>query len=180
MNEMQLQPSKKFRRAREGRFIGGVCAGIGEYVGIDPNIIRFAFGVSTLFGGLGVGVYAVAWLLVPEAGRDTSIVQDLIGGRGCRPGGNPWQQPSGDWRQPAAAPYGAAPYPHRDTTDAPAAPYGAAPYPQRDTTDASAAAYGAPQDAPGTPVYTAPEPRPAEEKAATAPRPAAERPGTDA
>ncbi|NUP00427.1 MAG: hypothetical protein HOW59_21130, partial [Nonomuraea sp.] len=30
------------------------------------------------FGGLGVGVYAIGWLLLPDEERDTSIVQDLL------------------------------------------------------------------------------------------------------
>lgn len=75
MNEYN---SKQLRRTRKGRIIAGVCSGVGEYVGIDANLIRIGLGITTLFGGLGVGVYAIAWLLMPEEGKDTSIVQDLV------------------------------------------------------------------------------------------------------
>ena len=69
---------KKLRRTNKGRIVAGVCSGIGEYVGIDANLIRVALAIATLFGGLGVGVYAIGWLLLPDEERDTSIVQDLI------------------------------------------------------------------------------------------------------
>ena len=58
--------------------LAGVCSGIGEYVGIDPNILRLAFAIATFFGGLGVGAYAVAWLLIPEEGAPTSIAQNIL------------------------------------------------------------------------------------------------------
>lgn len=69
---------KKLRRTNKGRIVAGVCSGIGEYVGIDANLIRVALAIATLFGGLGVGVYAIGWLILPDEERDTSIVQDLI------------------------------------------------------------------------------------------------------
>ncbi|NUT40095.1 MAG: PspC domain-containing protein [Thermoactinospora sp.] len=69
---------KKLRRTNKGRIVAGVCSGIGEYVGIDANLIRVALAIATLFGGLGVGVYAIGWLLLPDEERDTSIVQDLL------------------------------------------------------------------------------------------------------
>ncbi|MGW0802646.1 PspC domain-containing protein [Nonomuraea sp. NPDC002799] len=69
---------KKLRRTHKGRIVAGVCSGIGEYVGIDANLVRIALAVVTLFGGLGVGVYAIGWLLMPDEDSDTSIVQDMI------------------------------------------------------------------------------------------------------
>jgi phage shock protein PspC (stress-responsive transcriptional regulator) len=79
MNETNTNGSvRQLRRTRNGRVVSGVCSGIGEYIGVDPNILRVALAVATFFGGLGVGIYAVAWLLVPEEGREESIVQDLM------------------------------------------------------------------------------------------------------
>ncbi|MEV0197090.1 PspC domain-containing protein [Nonomuraea sp. NPDC050691] len=69
---------KQLRRTHDGRIIGGVCSGIGEYLGVDANLVRIALAVATLFGGVGVGLYAIGWLLMPEQGRDTSIVQDVL------------------------------------------------------------------------------------------------------
>ncbi|GGT37775.1 PspC domain-containing protein [Nonomuraea spiralis] len=78
MNEYSEHNVKKLRRTNKGRMIAGVCSGIGEYVGIDPNLIRVGLAIATLFGGAGVGLYAIGWLLLPDEERDTSIVQDLI------------------------------------------------------------------------------------------------------
>ncbi|WP_242454465.1 PspC domain-containing protein [Bailinhaonella thermotolerans] len=78
MDEMNDSQVKQLRRTRDGRIIAGVCSGAGRYVGIDPNIIRIALAALTLFGGAGIAIYALAWLIVPEEGRPTSIAQDLI------------------------------------------------------------------------------------------------------
>ncbi|MEU8324167.1 PspC domain-containing protein [Nonomuraea sp. NPDC048881] len=78
MNEYSEHNVKKLRRTNKGRMIAGVCSGIGEYVGIDANLIRVGLAIATLFGGVGVGLYAIGWLLLPDEERDTSIVQDLI------------------------------------------------------------------------------------------------------
>ncbi|MFI6505679.1 PspC domain-containing protein [Nonomuraea typhae] len=83
---------KQLRRTRKGRIVGGVCSGIGEYVGIDANIIRIGLAVATLFGGIGVGLYAIGWLLIPEDGRTESIVQDLIGKQQAKKNDDVWQQ----------------------------------------------------------------------------------------
>ncbi|GAA2215558.1 hypothetical protein GCM10009850_110260 [Nonomuraea monospora] len=69
---------KKLRRTHKGRIIAGVCSGVGEFVGIDANLVRIALAIATLFGGAGVALYAIGWLLMPDEEHDTSIVQDLI------------------------------------------------------------------------------------------------------
>lgn len=75
---MSEYSSKQLRRTHNGRILAGVCSGIGEYIGVDANLVRIALAIATLFGGVGVGVYAIGWLLMPEEGRETSIVQDLF------------------------------------------------------------------------------------------------------
>ncbi|MGR6913951.1 PspC domain-containing protein [[Actinomadura] parvosata] len=69
---------KKLRRTHKGRIIAGVCSGVGEYVGIDANLVRIGLAIATLFGGAGVALYAIGWLLMPDEEHDTSIVQDII------------------------------------------------------------------------------------------------------
>jgi len=54
------------RRARDDRVLGGVCAGLGRYFGIDPVLLRIAFVVLALAGGGGIVLYVVAWILIPE------------------------------------------------------------------------------------------------------------------
>jgi phage shock protein C len=71
-------PSKQLVRTLDGRMLAGVCSGIGEFLGVDANIVRLALLVFTCLGGSGVLVYGAAWLLVPEEGKDASIVQELL------------------------------------------------------------------------------------------------------
>jgi phage shock protein PspC (stress-responsive transcriptional regulator) len=56
----------------EERWIGGVGGGLARRMNIDPLIVRGLFGVSVLLGGLGLVLYGVGWLLLPEE-RDGRI-----------------------------------------------------------------------------------------------------------
>ncbi len=50
--------------------VAGVCAGLGQRLGVDPILIRVAFVVAAIAtAGLAVGAYLLAWILVPELGR---------------------------------------------------------------------------------------------------------------
>ncbi|MCF6468898.1 PspC domain-containing protein [Nonomuraea sp. MG754425] len=69
---------KKLRRTHKGRIIAGVCSGVGEFVGIDANLVRIGLAIATLFGGAGVALYAIGWLLMPDEEHGTSIVQDIV------------------------------------------------------------------------------------------------------
>ncbi|MEV8145701.1 PspC domain-containing protein [Specibacter sp. NPDC078709] len=48
------------------RWVGGVCSGLANKWGIDPVIVRGLAVVLTLFFGIGVLAYGVAWALLPE------------------------------------------------------------------------------------------------------------------
>ena len=57
----------------------GVCAGIGEFFGIDANLIRIVFAVLTLFSaGAAALVYLLAWVVVPEEGESGSIAENYL------------------------------------------------------------------------------------------------------
>ena len=51
---------------RRDRWMGGVASGIAHRFGIDPLIVRGIFIVLTLFAGIGILLYGVAWALLPE------------------------------------------------------------------------------------------------------------------
>ncbi|NYD22392.1 PspC domain-containing protein [Kineococcus aurantiacus] len=53
-------------RSRD-RWIAGVAGGVAERAGVNPNVVRVAFLVLSLFGGIGLGLYGLAWLLLPDA-----------------------------------------------------------------------------------------------------------------
>jgi phage shock protein PspC (stress-responsive transcriptional regulator) len=69
---------KRLLRIRQGRIVAGVCAGLGAYFGVDVNLVRLAFGVLTVFYGLGILLYLIAWLILPEEGEDGSIVESFV------------------------------------------------------------------------------------------------------
>ncbi|HLC04996.1 MAG TPA: PspC domain-containing protein [Anaerolineales bacterium] len=71
-------------RSRSDAMLGGVCAGIADYFGIDPTIVRLFFVVFTLVNGVGVAAYLVLWLLVPadEAESGGSLEEHLRNGAG--------------------------------------------------------------------------------------------------
>jgi phage shock protein PspC (stress-responsive transcriptional regulator) len=71
---------RTLRRSREDRMIGGVCGGLGRYAGIDPIIFRIVLAALAIFGGVGLLIYALAWLLIPEEGTDTSELHRLFQG----------------------------------------------------------------------------------------------------
>jgi phage shock protein PspC (stress-responsive transcriptional regulator) len=75
---------KRLLRIRQGRIVAGVCAGLGAYLGVDVNLVRLAFGVLTVFYGLGILLYLIAWLILPEEGEDGSIVESFVSKRTSR------------------------------------------------------------------------------------------------
>lgn len=63
------------------RWIGGVAAGLARRLGVDPLLVRGAFVVLTLFGGLTLVVYGLAWALLPEESDGRIHLQEAIRGR---------------------------------------------------------------------------------------------------
>jgi phage shock protein PspC (stress-responsive transcriptional regulator) len=59
----------KLYRSRTDSMIGGVCGGLGQYLGIDPIIVRLFFVLLALGDGVGVLIYLVLWLIVPRQGQ---------------------------------------------------------------------------------------------------------------
>ena len=65
-----LSEEKRLLRSRSDRIIGGVCSGLAQYFTIDPWLVRVLF-ILLAFNGLGILVYMVMWVLVPdEASRE--------------------------------------------------------------------------------------------------------------
>ena len=58
---------KQLTRSTSNRMIAGVCAGLGEYLGIDPTIVRLLVVLAffTGFGGIAI-IYLVMALIIPE------------------------------------------------------------------------------------------------------------------
>ena len=65
--------NKRLYRSDTDKMIGGVCSGLGEYLGIDPTIIRIFFVLLALADGVGGLIYLVLWLVLPSAGQSETI-----------------------------------------------------------------------------------------------------------
>lgn len=57
----------RLSRSETNRVLGGVAAGIAEYVHIDPTVIRIIFILLGLFGGSGLLLYLALWIVMPSA-----------------------------------------------------------------------------------------------------------------
>lgn len=65
-------------RSRKKRVIGGVCAGLGDYLNIDPIIVRILMVILTIANGVGLLLYIILWIVVPEAAFEegTTVKQE--------------------------------------------------------------------------------------------------------
>jgi phage shock protein PspC (stress-responsive transcriptional regulator) len=57
---------RRLTRPREGRMLGGVCAGVAQYTGVDVTVVRLVAVASCLFGLAGVVVYLAGVILMPQ------------------------------------------------------------------------------------------------------------------
>jgi phage shock protein PspC (stress-responsive transcriptional regulator) len=57
---------KKLYRSKRNKIIVGVCGGIGEYLGVDPTLVRLLWLLLSLLHGIGIIGYAIAWIIIPE------------------------------------------------------------------------------------------------------------------
>lgn len=58
---------KRFFRDPDKKIVGGVCAGVGYYFGIDPIIVRLLFVIAVMLGFSGILVYIILWAITPKA-----------------------------------------------------------------------------------------------------------------
>lgn len=64
--------TKQLTRSRSNRMVAGVCAGLGNYLGIDPTVVRLLFVLAFfgLHGGL-LLAYLIMAIVVPEQNQIT-------------------------------------------------------------------------------------------------------------
>ncbi len=58
--------ARKFYRSRTDRKIWGVCGGLAKHFDMDPTIVRVVFVASLLCGTLGLWVYIIMAIIVPQ------------------------------------------------------------------------------------------------------------------
>ena len=58
--------------------IWGVCGGIAEYFKVDPVIVRLAFVVLILLDGVGILLYIILAIIMPDAEQAELPQKDII------------------------------------------------------------------------------------------------------
>ena len=66
---------RKLYRSNTDQMLGGVCGGLGQYLGIDPTFVRIFFFILIFGAGTGFWVYVLLWILIPE--EDASESEDF-------------------------------------------------------------------------------------------------------
>lgn len=73
-----LWQTRPMRFPKDGP-IAGVAVGFGRRYNVDPVLVRVAFVVSALFGGAGIVLYLLCWLLLNQTGDQSSAAESLFG-----------------------------------------------------------------------------------------------------
>jgi phage shock protein C len=68
--------SQKLRRNKIDGILGGVCAGLGDWLGLDHGPVRVLFVLAIIFTGLPVIVYFLMWLFIPSDKRAPYVRED--------------------------------------------------------------------------------------------------------
>ena len=52
------------------KMLDGVCAGIAEYLNVDPTVVRVIWAICSCFGGLGIVAYIICAVIMPRKPED--------------------------------------------------------------------------------------------------------------
>ncbi|MBX3056196.1 MAG: PspC domain-containing protein [Anaerolineae bacterium] len=71
----------KLERSEQDKVIAGVCGGIATYLDIEAIWVRLLFVLLALASGMGVVIYLVLWLIMPQmdgAGGGTAVLKENL------------------------------------------------------------------------------------------------------
>ena len=71
---------ERLYRSRRDRMIFGVAGGMAEWMDLDPAIVRLVWALLVLAGGVGLVLYVVAAIVVPEAPLGVAGGVGAVGG----------------------------------------------------------------------------------------------------
>lgn len=75
---------KKLQRDTRNKVIGGVCAGLANYFGMDASLLRLLLALMILFAGSGFWLYIILWIVMPAGDPQVTrengdaIMSDII------------------------------------------------------------------------------------------------------
>lgn len=64
---VDVQVEKRLFRDEENSILGGVCSGFANYMNWDVTIIRAIYVGLIIFGGFGIPLYIILWIITPKA-----------------------------------------------------------------------------------------------------------------
>jgi len=64
--------NKKLYRSSTDKMVAGICGGLGEYLGVDPIVVRLVMVGLTLGGGSGVLLYIILAIIIPKEPTGTT------------------------------------------------------------------------------------------------------------
>jgi phage shock protein C len=64
-----MEEPRKLYRSRSQRMIAGVCGGLADYFNVDATLVRVLFLLLAVFGGTGLVIYIVMWVIVPDVSK---------------------------------------------------------------------------------------------------------------
>lgn len=71
MDPIMVYP--RYTRAKNGRVLAGVCAGLAQHLGVDVNWVRVGFAAAAFVSGIGAWAYALAWMFSQQSARDDEV-----------------------------------------------------------------------------------------------------------
>ncbi len=68
----------RLTRSKSDKVIAGVCGGLGAYLDIDSTLVRLAFVILLFASGIGLPIYVILWIIMPEADSDSHFDGEVI------------------------------------------------------------------------------------------------------
>ncbi len=75
---------RRLHKSRADRMLDGVCGGVAEYFGLDSTLVRLAWVLLILVGGMGILLYLVAVIIMPADRGETSAPPVAVRERNSR------------------------------------------------------------------------------------------------
>ena len=70
--------SQRLYRSKSDRMFAGVCGGLAKYFSVDSTLVRLVFVLMFFLGGVGVLLYFILWIIMPEEDRLTASPQETV------------------------------------------------------------------------------------------------------
>ncbi len=78
MTKKLNETPNKLCRSTTDIVIAGVAAGIADFFEIDPLIVRILFILLFAFGGSGLVIYLILWIIVPKKGDKSKNTEEIV------------------------------------------------------------------------------------------------------